>query len=127
MVVYVDRDEAQGSSCDSGAVLCVRDDASATLKGSVYAASGGVDVEGSSAATVGSAAFHGELVASWVTDGAGGGGNGLSLPDGLAPASGFCWVYDDSLGTGSASGQYALVASGGCGEGAGLIDVNYAP
>jgi hypothetical protein len=127
MVVYVDRNETQGSSCDSGAVLCVRDNATAALKGSVYAASGGIDVEDSAAVTIGSAAYPGEVVASWLTDGASGKGSGLSLPEGLAPASGFCSVYDDSLGTASTAGQYALVASAGCGDGAGLIDVNYAP
>ena len=127
VVLYVDRDEAQGSSCDSGAVLCARDNATATLKGSVYAASGGIDIKGGATATVGSAVYPGELVASWLTDGVSGRGSGLSVPDGLAPASGFCWVYDDSIGAGSPPGQYALVASGGCGAGAGLIDVNDAP
>jgi hypothetical protein len=127
---------ALSTSCRDSAVLCVNGNgnASVALAGTVYAASGQMDVlNGRLDIVAGDASPSptGDVVVANLTI-ASGAAVGV---DGLVPSGGYCWVYDDTatVTQGPATiGQAHVVVQVNCPNGAGgtasgIVDVNYGP
>jgi hypothetical protein len=137
VLIYFDPNETgpsgtpagESGDCRNNSPLICLGGTSQTLEGTLYAPSAAVGGFGTGSLTIGGANGQGDLVAAELIAAEGAGA--VSLPDPVIPKGGYCWVYDETPVSGT-SGTitgvgHAVVASGSCKGGTGLINVNDAP
>lgn len=140
VVIYVDRLEnarapyVVPTSCTASAVICVDGSGEVDLQGTVYARSGGLDVRRGRLDVVaadGSATPTGDVVVATLSVDA----HAAIEVDGLVPAGGYCFVYDDTAAVTNASatlGQAHVVVQVNCpngdgGRSSGIVNLSYGP
>ena len=101
-----------------------------SVGGTIYAASATIDLQGTGTTTIGAGGSQGDLMVGDLIAAVGTGGQ-VKVLNPINPAGGYCWVYDDYPVSGTQGSQaargHAVVASGSCIGGAGVINVNYGP